>query len=175
MKEAKPRSDQAFGRDQWLALHQKQSWMILAALALLGAAAITLYAPPNTSTVLSVILAVGLMLLYSWLSNAPVRAIREWVRRMIEETTREKAQAFLDFLLRLEQALPSLRKKELAFALNQNKAAVLNTLGRKDEALALLRSFDQIWDPAQKERIDALIRKISGQDEPAPAEPKEQS
>ena len=179
MKEPKPRSDRAFGLDQWIALRQKQCWIVLAAAALVGAAAITYLAPKNTSTVLSVALAIGLMLVYSWVSNAPVRAIREWVRRLREETNNGienpvTNQAFLDFLLLLEKTLPSLRRKELAFPIVQTKASALYHLGRKEEALALLRSFDQIWDPRQKEILDELIQKISGKNEHTDTEPKEQ-
>ncbi len=173
MNEQKPRSDKAFQLDQRLALHQKTCWLILVGLALLGAAAIALYAPENARTALSVVLIVALMLVYGWASNAPTRAMKEWVRRMIQDRSWENAQAFLDFLLKLEQALPSTRKKEMAFTINQNKAALLNTLGRKEEALALLRSFDQIWDPSMKDRINELIQIISGEAAPDD-EPKEQ-
>ena len=179
MKEPKPRSDRAFQLDQWLAAHQKHCWIILAALALIGAAAITYLAPKNTSTVLSVALAIGLMLLYTWVSNAPVRAIREWVRRLQEETKNgienpATNQAFLNFLLQLEKTRPALRKKELAFPITQTKAFALYHLGRKDEALSLLRSFNQIWDPRQKEIIDELIRKFTCEEERTDTEPKEQ-
>ena len=179
MKEPKPRSDRAFQLDQWLAAHQKHCWIILAALALIGAAVITYRAPKNTSTVLSIALAIGLMLLYTWVSNAPVRAIREWVRRLREETDHGinnsvSNQGFLDFLLLLEKTLPSLRRKELAFTIVQTKASALYHLGRKEEALALLRSFNQIWDPRQKEILDELIQKISGEAERPENEPKEQ-
>ncbi len=180
MKEPKPRSDKAFQRDQWMALHQKRCWLILAATAAIGAVAIVWLLPllsqangapekgistETVSSILTIALAMGLMLVYRWAANAPVRAIREWSRRMNTLTApehareyQEKARAFWEFLTQMEQNLPSLRKKELAFPLCLNKSALLIAMDRKEEALSLLRSFDQIWDKSQADRIAAMIR-----------------
>ncbi|MBR5430073.1 MAG: hypothetical protein IK116_06045 [Firmicutes bacterium] len=174
MKEIKPRSDRAFQLDQWMALHQRRCWLIAAGAALAGAAAIVYLAPASSRTVLIAALAMGLMLLYRWSAGAPGRAMTEWVRRLREESTPDRNREYLDFLLRMEKSLPTLQRKELAFPLLIHKSYRLNLLGRGEEALTLLRSYHQIWDPAMKERIEEMIRLVSGETPPEETQQKEQ-
>ena len=184
MKELQPRNERAFQLDQWMALHQKLCWAMAAGLVALGAGLVVWLAPRDLGTYITLGLALGMMLAYRWSAGAPVRALREWARRVNaarQDRARETAGAFLDFLRRLEDGLPSMQKKELAYLITINKAALLHSLGRSGEALALLRAFDQIWDRAQADRIAAMIQRISEEtSEPtsppnpsADAEPKE--
>ena len=174
-KEPKPRSERAFQWDQWMATHQILCWLIAAALAVIGAVIIVWLAPASVGTYATIALAILLMLAYRWAANAPIRSMQEWVRRLrAKEPTRDDNQAYLDYLLRLEEKLPAMQKKELAFLITLNKGYRLACLDRKEEALALLRSFDQIWDPAMQDRINELIRLINGETGPTPSETKEQ-
>ena len=163
MSKRKARSEWAFQLDQKLAMMQKLGWACVAALAVAGLLLIYLLAPANVAVYLTIGLAILLMSLYSWFSNAPLRAINEWTRRLAAGSTREMEVGFLDFLVELDQKLPSLRKKEMAFTIMYLKAVLLYGLGQGQEALRLLRSFNQIWDPSQKQRIDQLISRIAGE------------
>ena len=44
-----------------------------------------------------------------------------------------------------------------------SKAGCLRRLRRYDEALALLQSFDKIWDRSQREEIDDWIKRITAE------------
>ena len=188
MNEQKPRPEGAFQLDQWMALHQRLCWLLAAALAVAGAVIVVWLVPASVGTYVTIALALLLMLGYRWAAGAPLRSIREWARRMSdakaagrEQERRETAGLFLDFLLLLEQKLPAMQRRELAFVITQNKAALLSVLGRHEEALSILRSFDLIWDKSQSQRIQELMDTIekraaeTGESAPAQQEPKEQA
>ena len=189
MNEKKPRPEGAFQLDQWMALHQRLCWLMAAALAVVGAVIVVWLVPASAGTYVTIALALLLMLGYRWAAGAPMRSLRGWARRMAdametgrEPEWRETSKAFLDFLLALEQKLPAMQRRELAFAITTNKAVLLSVLGRQEEALSILRSFDLIWDKSQTQRIQELMDAIekqaaeAGKSTPAPEqEPKEQA
>ena len=170
-------------------LHVAALFMKLAsALAVAGAVIVVWLVPASVGTYVAIALALLLMAGYRWAAGAPLRSIREWARRMSdakaagrEQERRETAGLFLDFLLLLEQKLPAMQRRELAFVITQNKAALLSVLGRHEEALSILRSFDLIWDKSQSQRIQELMDTIekraaeTGESAPAQQEPKEQA
>ena len=154
--------------DRWLALHQRLCWLIVAAVAVLGAVIFVALLPVRSGTVAAFVMAVLLMLSYRWISDAPMRSVRDWGKKANAhgQFTRADAEAFLDYVLRLEKALPAMKKKEMDYSLTGWKAVLLSALGRKEEALSLLRGFDRYWDAEQKTAFDSLIRKISGEQPP---------
>ena len=167
MKKQKIPSERAFQRDKKLSMTQRMGWLVTAAVALAGAYLIARFLPQNLATYFALALALGAMLLYRWFSGAPLRAINEYTRRLAESSSREVSVEFLEFLVKLEPRLPTMRRKELAFTIMYLKALLLHSLGENEEALKLLRGFTRLWDPRQKERVDQLIAKITGETQPS--------
>lgn len=168
MSEKKTRSDTAFRLDCFLALHQRACWIAAAALAVLGAVLIVRLVPASAGTYCTLGLAFLIMAAYRWVSAAPRRALKGWAdkAKAPEEFSRRFAQDFWDYLMRMEKALPGMQKKEMAYSLTCWKAALLSALGKKQEALHLLQSFDQIWDESQREQIQKMIAKLTGDSSP---------
>ncbi|MBR4360665.1 MAG: hypothetical protein IKP32_08610 [Clostridia bacterium] len=154
--------------DRWMALHQRAFWLVIAAVAVAGAALIVRWAPAAYGTYLGAGLAMGLMVAYRRCAGAPVRMLRQATARLRTPPDRVKDGQALDDLNALHAHLPSLRKKELAYSITCCQAMLLARLGRRDEALALLRGFDQTWDESQRQDIRILIQKISGEGAPSP-------
>lgn len=149
--------------DRWLSVHQRSCWLIVAGIAVGGAAAIMLLAPSNINTFCAAGLAVALFLFYRWCAGAPVRVLKyvyDGVLRVPPD--QDKDARTLETLAAMESRLPAMMKKELAYPLTCSRAALLARLKRREEALALLRSFDKAWDASQREQIDKMIQKISG-------------
>lgn len=151
--------------DAYVALRQRLCWLAAAGVAVAGEALILLFLPPRHSTYFTLALALLLMLGYQWAARAPWRALTAAYEA---GKAAEKRQAALDFVLRLEKALPAMKKKEMAYQLTVIRALLLHGLGRKEEALSLLRGFTQIWDAAQREQLEDLIRQMEGKSVPSP-------
>ena len=165
----KKNSDLLFRLDCSMALHQRAVWVLLLLAAILGALICYRFLPAEHSTVGSFILLMLLVFVYRWASAAPKRALTAWQKRTQENPALR--QDMYNFVLELEKALPFAQRKEMNFSLTGWKAALLSSLGKKEEALSLLRSFDQYWDESQKKMFQDMIQKISG--ESADAEQKE--
>ncbi len=150
--------DAAFERDNFLALHQKGLLAAFAAGATLIAAAMWAFIPGPYTTYCTIGLAVALVFLYRWISSAPSRALKSWAIRVREGSA--APDGMLQFMDSLEKSLLDAQKRELAYPLTMSKAGCLRRLRRYDEALALLQSFDKIWDRSQREEIDDWIKRI---------------
>ena len=156
----KKNSDPLFRLDCSMALHQRAVWVLLLLAAILGALICYRFLPAEHSAVGSFILLMLLVFVYRWASAAPKRALMAWRKRTQEDPALR--QDMYDFVLELEKALPFAQRKEMNFSLTGWKAALLSSLGKKEEALSLLRSFDQYWDESQKKMFQDMIQKISG-------------
>ncbi len=153
-----------FRLDAWMALHQRLCWLILALLAVAIVAALVniTWIPEQFETPVLFALMLLFLLLYRWISGAPDRSMRKWGQRM-EKGNREKFQGMLDYVERLEKALPDALRRQLSYSMTGTKASLMALVGRKEEALELLRSFDQYWDESQRTSFQTLMKKISGE------------
>ena len=177
-KPPKPMNEALFRAVCWVALHQRVSNLLCVALAVLCVSAVFFFVPGAWWNYVMIGLAVLILLLYRAVSKAPAQAVREWRRRWmaVEKFGAEGPEKLLEvskeayaYFLQLEQALPVLAKKELNVYLTYWKAVFLHTLGRKEEALSLLRGFDQFWDEGFRADFQRLIDKLSeaeGKDTP---------
>lgn len=152
--------------DPFLALHQRLCWMVMVVLIVGAAVLIRQFAGPQESLYFTVALLFFFMLLYNWCALAPRRAMRAVLTEARNDQT--KWQSALDFILRLEKALPVMKRKEMAFELTVYRARAMFEVGQKEEALALLRGFDKIWDPDQQDTINSMIQGIEARLNPAP-------
>ena len=176
MKEKKQKkysdSEALFRLDCWMALHQRLCWLILALLAA-GAVALLVkfgFLPEKVETLVLFTLMLLFLLLYRWTSGAPYRAMVKWGQRL-EKGNLEKYQGMLDYVQKLEKALPDTVRRQFNHFITGTKASLMAKLGRKEDALSLLRSFDQYWDESQRTYFQTLMNKISG--ETAETEQKE--
>jgi len=149
-------SDKIWRLDQFLALHQRLCWGICAFMVLLAA----LLTANGQEWMIYLLLALALLLMgaYHWMRRAPVRALSGWMERRKAGTA--DLQAGLAFVLKMEKALPSMLRKELAFLLVNVKAIFLFDTGSREEALSLLENFTDTWDESQRENIRNNIRKM---------------
>lgn len=154
--------------NSWMALHQRACWLILTAAAVAGAALIVWLVPAAQNVYFTVGLAALLMLAYRKCAGAPVRALRQVTEQLRTPPDPARDNQALDSLNALDARLPTLRRKELAYSITCCRAVLLARLNRKDEALTLLRSFDRVWDVSQRQEINVLIQKISGEGAPSP-------
>ena len=145
------------GLDVFLALRQRLCWLAAAGAAVAGAVLILRFSPPRLSPYFTVALALALMLGYQWAARAPGRALAAAYEAGKDAAGRGEALAFV---LRLEKALPPMKKKEMAYQLTVVRALLLRGLGQGEEALSLLRGFTRVWDAAQREQLDELIRQM---------------
>ena len=147
-----------FRIDRFLALHQPHCWLFVAGMAVVGMLAILRFMPGQEKA-LTILWALMLYGLYTWMSRAPLRALSGVMNRIA--TPGETKEAFA-FVWGLEKALPSLKRREMAFSILTAKAVLLARVGQFDDALRLLRGFDRIWDPSQKEHLESLMRQLEG-------------
>ena len=156
-----------FRLDCRMALHQRLCWLILACLAAGCVWLMTeIQASALSSTVRTALLfavMMGPVTAYRWSSAAPVRSLRKWSRRL-EKGNLEQYRELLSYILKLEKKLPDYMRRQLNHTMTGTKASLLAALGRKDEALALLKGFDQFWDASQRAHFQKLIREISGEE-----------
>ncbi len=164
-KKALSDNETLFRLDCQMALHQRLCWLILACLAVVGVWLMTEVQNSALSdtvrTALLFAVMMGLVMAYRWSSAAPVRSLRKWSRRL-ETGNAEQYRELLNYVLELEKKLPDSMRRQLSHTMTGTKASLLSALGRKDEALALLKSFDQYWDASQREHFQKMIRTISG-------------
>jgi len=100
-------------------------------------------------------LAIALMLIYQWLAQAPLRALRGWMKK--REENRALVPHALHFVVSLEKTLPAMKRKEMAYTITCAKGVLLFEAGKCQDALSLLQSFDRIWDESQREHLNSLI------------------
>ena len=153
-----------FYLDRWMAMHQRLCWLILIAAAIGCAAGLTFTkgVPEVYGTAAMLAALLLLTCLYRWVSAAPVRFLRKWNQRL-EQGNRAQYQELLGDVERLEKALPDGQRRQLNHSMTGMKASLMAALGQKEEALALLRNFDQYWDEAQRTGFQKLMRQISGE------------
>ncbi len=164
MSEKKQDDLRMFRLDCFLALHQRSCWAAAAVLAVAGALIIVRTVSGSALTYAALALAFLLMAAYRWAAGAPARAIRKW-SGCVQSKEAGAEKKMLDFILALEKTLPSMKKKEMNYTLTGWKAVLMNALGQREEALELLKGFDQYWDRSQRDQFDALIRKIEGKND----------
>ncbi|MBR3739044.1 MAG: hypothetical protein IKN04_01125 [Clostridia bacterium] len=153
-----------FRLDTWMALHQRLCWLILAVLAI-GVMAVLLsfrFLPEKIQTAVMFAVMMLLLTLYRWASNAPYRSMRKWGNRL-EKGNLEQYRNMLDYVQKLEKALPDALRRQLSHSMTGTKASLMAALGQKEEALELLRNYDQYWDKSQKTNFQAMMNKISGE------------
>ena len=155
-----------FRLDAWMGLHQRLCWLILAAAAV-GAVSLLLcfrFLPDKIHTAL--LFAVMMLILgaYRWVSGAPYRSMRKWGQRL-EKGNPEKYREMLEYVQQLEKALPDAMRRPLNHSMTGTKASLMAALGRKEEALALLKNYDQYWDKSQKTSFQTMMDRISGERE----------
>ena len=157
-KEPKYYYEKTWKLDCWLALHQKQIWLLCAALAIALGVLVMQLLPPVSARTGVIILAILLMLGYQWAARAPHRALNGWT---IKCNQKEKTpEDFLSFLNALEKKLPAMKKKEMAFRLTQVRAFLLFLTGKQQEGIDLLENFDGCWDEKMKRQIAEDIRQL---------------
>ena len=157
-------SDTLLRLDTWMALHQRLCYLILAALALglfalLGLGGLV---PQQYTTPCLFAIMMGLLFLYRWMAGAPMRSLRKWAARL-DKANESQNRDMLAYAQALEKALPDSARRQLNYQITTLKAALLSNLGQKEEALALLKGFDQIWDESQRTGIQKMIGMISGE------------
>ena len=145
-------------RDCSLALHQRLCWLICALAAVAGALAILRFSPDDLSVYFTVALALLLMGVYQYLAKAPQRVLNDWMALRAQGAV--SSGDALKYILLMEKALPSMKKKEMAYSLTCAKGVLLFESGHPREAMDLLQNFRQIWDEAQREHIHHLIEKM---------------
>ena len=154
-----------FRLDTWMALHQRLCWLILAVLAV-GSMAFLVsfrFLPEKIQTAVMFAVMMLMLLLYRWVSAAPYRSMRKWSQRL-EAGNTGKYREMLDYLLKLEKALPDALRRQLNHSITGSKASLMAALGQKEEALALLKNYNQYWDESQRTSFQTLMNKISGED-----------
>ncbi len=153
-----------FRLDTWMALHQRLCWLILAVLAIVSMAALLSFRflPEKIQTALMFAVMMILLTLYRWASNAPYRSMRKWGNRL-EKGNMEKYRGMLEYIEKLEKALPDALRRQLNHSMTGTKASLMAALGRKEEALALLRNYDQYWDQSQRTNFQNMMNRISGE------------
>ena len=166
-KKALSDNETLFRLDCRMALHQRLCWVILACFA---AGCVWLMTVVQNSafsdtvrTALLFAIMMGLVMAYRWSSAAPVRSLRKWSQRL-EKGNAEQYRELLNYVQELEKKLPDFMRRQLNHTMTGTKASLLAALGRKDEAVALLKNFDQYWDVSQRENFQKMIRKISGEE-----------
>ncbi len=166
-KKALSDNETLFRLDCRMALHQRLCWVILACFA---AGCVWLMTVVQNSafsdtvrTALLFAIMMGLVMAYRWSSAAPVRSLRKWGQRL-ERGNVEQYRELLNYVMELEKNLPDFMRRQLNHTMTGTKASLLAALGRKDEAVALLKNFDQYWDVSQRENFQKMIRKISGEE-----------
>ncbi len=155
-----------FHLDIWMALHQRLCWLILAALAVGSMAALVnlRFLPEMIRTALMFAVMMLLLGLYRWASGAPYRSMRKWGNRL-EQGNKENYRSMLEYVQQLEKALPDALRRQLNHSMTGTKASLMAALGRKEEALALLRNYDQYWDKSQRTHFQSMINEISGEND----------
>ncbi len=155
-----------FRLDVWMAMHQRLCWLILAILAIGSMAALMGFRIMSEQIQTAVLFAVMMMLLglYRYISGAPYRSMRKWGQRL-EKGNMEKYRGMLDFMLKLEKALPDALRRQLNHSMTGTKASLMAALGQKEEALELLRNYDQYWDKSQRTAFQRMMNKIEGKNE----------
>ena len=153
-----------FRLDTWIALHQRLCWLILAVLAVGAMAALLTFRflPEKIQTAVMFAVMMLLLGLYRWASNAPYRSMRKWGNRL-EKGNLEQYRNMLEYVQKLEKALPDALRRQLNHSMTGTKASLMAALGQKEEALELLRNYDQYWDKSQKTNFQAMMNKISGE------------
>ena len=154
-------NDALFRADTWMALHQRLCYLLLAALAL-GLFALTGLVPEAYMTPCLFAAMMGPLLLYRWMAGAPMRSLRKWAARL-DKANESQNRDMLAYAQALEKALPDSARRQMNYQITTLKAALLSNLGQKEEALALLKGFDQIWDASQRTGIQKMISMISGE------------
>ena len=155
-----------FRLDAWMALHQRLCWLILAAAAV-GAVSLLLcfrFLPEKIHTALLFAVMMLILGVYRWVSGAPYRSMRKWGQRL-EKGNLEKYRGMLDYVQKLEKALPDAMRRQLNHSMTGTKASLMAALGQKEEALALLKNYDQYWDKSQKTSFQTMMNRISGERE----------
>ena len=153
-----------FRLDIWMALHQRLCWLILAVLAI-GSMAVLLsfqFLPERIQTAMMFAVMMLLLGLYRWVSGAPYRSMRKWGNRL-EKGNLEKYRRMLEYIQKLEKALPDALRRQLNHSMTGTKASLMAALGQKEEALELLRNYDQYWDKSQRTNFQSMMNKISGE------------
>ncbi len=148
--------EKALRRDAFLALHQQHCWVTVAGAAVLGAYLILRFCK-NEAVVPTIVLALSLAAVYQWAGHAPDRALRGWIEKANNEHCFADALCFAETL---SDALPAMKKKEMAYSLTVTRAVQLANLGRLQEALELAQGFGQTWNSAQKEQLSTLIQNL---------------
>lgn len=153
-----------FRLDTWMALHQRLCWLILAILAIASMAVLLSFRflPEKIQTALMFAVMMLLLGLYRWASNAPYRSMRKWGNRL-EKGNVEMYRGMLEYVQKLEKALPDALRRQLNHSMTGTKASLMAALGQKEEALELLRNYDQYWDRTQKASFQTMMNKISGE------------
>lgn len=160
------KNETLFRLDMWMARHQRICWLILAVLALGCAAvlALTRLVPEQYVTAAMFAAMMLLLFLYRWMAGAPLRSLRKWGRRL-EKGNLDQGRELLAYVQDLEKTLPDGTRRQLNYFMTGWKASLMADLGQKDEALALLKGFDQYWDESQRIQFQKLIKRISGEED----------
>ncbi len=155
-----------FRLDEWMALHQRLCWLILAILAFgaLGALMGFKLMPEQVQTAILFGVMMLLIGLYRYVSGAPYRSMRKWGQRL-EKGNMEKYRGMLEYVQKLEKALPDALRRQLNHSMTGTKASLMAALGQKEEALELLRNYDQYWDQSQRTAFQHMMDKIDGKRE----------
>ena len=153
-----------FRLDCWMALHQRLCWLILAAAAV-GAVSLLIvfrFLPEKIHTALLFAVMMLILGIYRWVSGAPYRSMRKWGQRL-EQGNLKMYREMLEYVQQLEKALPDAMRRQLNHSMTGTKASLMAALGRKEEALELLRNYDQYWDQSQRTNFQNMMNKISGE------------
>ena len=141
--------------NRFLALHQPHCWLFIGGSAVVGALAILRFFPTKV-TEFSILLALLLYAVYLFCMQSPLRALNG----VMQGLTPWNIQEAFGFVWRLEKSLPALKRREMAFSILTAKAVLLTRIGKFDEAISLVRSFDQVWNEDQRESLNSLMRQI---------------
>ena len=143
--------------DCYFALHPYLCWLMAAFCAAAGGLLILECIPADVS----VYAFIGLALLvgggYYFVSRSSERVMDACLQ---QADTGEKAREMLSLFLRVEKALPEMKKKEIAYSVTIKKGLLLLRSGQRAESLALLKGFTKCWDERQKEYLHHLIALI---------------
>ena len=168
MKKKLSDNETLFRLDVWMALHQRLCWLILAILAFgaMGALMGFKLMPEQVQTAILFGVMMLLLGLYRYVTGAPYRSLRKWSQRL-EKGSMESYRGMLEYVLKLEKALPDALRRQLNHSMTGMKASLMAALGQKEEALELLRNYDQYWDKSQRTAFENMMNRIDGKHEEA--------